>query len=147
MNQTELAPAPLSLPDSATLRLAVDAVRVLSMDAVQAAASGHPGAPMGLAPAGYLLWRHHLRHNPQNPGWPDRDRFVLSAGHASMLQYSLLHLSGYGLSLDDIRNFRQWGGRTPGHPEYRETPGVEATTAPWARALRTPWEWRWLSDG
>jgi len=85
---------------------------------------------MGLAPAGYMLWRHHLRHNPGNPEWPNRDRFVLSAGHASMLQYSLLHLTGYDLSLDDIRNFRQWGSRTPGHPEYRETPGVETTTGP-----------------
>ena len=100
------------------------------MDAVQAARSGHPGAPMGLAPAGYLLWRHHLRHNPGNPAWTNRDRFILSAGHASMLLYSLLHLTGYDLSLNDLRNFRQWGSRTPGHPEYRETPGVETTTGP-----------------
>lgn len=100
------------------------------MDAVQAANSGHPGTPMALAPAGYLLWRHHLRHNPGNPSWPDRDRFVLSAGHASMFLYSLLHLSGYGLSLDELRAFRQWGSRTPGHPEFHETPGVETTTGP-----------------
>ncbi|MHB1194538.1 MAG: transketolase [Longimicrobiales bacterium] len=111
-------------------RLAVDAVRVLSMDAVQKAASGHPGTPMALAPIGYVLFHRHLRHNPANPAWPDRDRFVLSAGHASMLLYSLLHLSGYDVSLDDIRSFRQWGSRTPGHPEHGHTPGVECTTGP-----------------
>jgi transketolase len=121
---------PLALPDPATLRLAVDAVRVLSMDAVQRANSGHPGTPMALAPAGYLLWRHHLRHNPANPLWADRDRFVLSVGHASMLLYSLLHLSGYDLPMDELRNFRQWGSRTAGHPEYPDTPGVETTTGP-----------------
>ena len=121
---------PLSLPEAGTVQLAIDAVRVLSMDAVQAAGCGHPGAPMGLAPAGYLLWRHHLRHNPANPLWPDRDRFVLSAGHASMLQYSLLHLSGYDLPLSELEDFRQWGSRTAGHPEYGETPGVETTTGP-----------------
>lgn len=111
-------------------RLAVDAVRVLSMDAVQQADSGHPGTPMALAPVGFVLFHRHLRHNPANPAWPDRDRFVLSAGHASMLLYSLLHLSGYDVSLDDIRDFRQWGSRTPGHPEYGHTPGVETTTGP-----------------
>lgn len=111
-------------------RLAVDAVRVLSMDAVQKAESGHPGTPMALAPVGYVLFHRHLRHNPANPAWPDRDRFVLSAGHASMLLYSLLHLSGYAVSLDDIKAFRQWGSRTPGHPEYGHTPGVETTTGP-----------------
>jgi len=100
------------------------------MDAVQAAQSGHPGTPMALAPAGYLLWRHHLRHNPGNPEWVDRDRFVLSVGHASMLIYSLLHLSGYDLPLEELKNFRQWGSKTAGHPEYRETPGVETTTGP-----------------
>jgi transketolase len=119
-----------ALPDPDTLRLAIDAVRVLSMDAVQKADSGHPGTPMALAPAGYLLWRHHLRHNPANPLWPDRDRFVLSVGHASMLLYSLLHLTGYDLPLEEIRNFRQWGSRTPGHPEFHDTPGVETTTGP-----------------
>jgi transketolase len=124
------ASLPLSLPDPDTLRLSVDAVRVLTMDAVQKANSGHPGAPMGLAPAGYVLWRHHLRHNPANPGWVDRDRFVLSAGHASMLVYSLLHLTGYDLPLEELRNFRQWGSRTAGHPEHPETPGVETTTGP-----------------
>ena len=110
--------------------LAVNAVRVLSMDAVQAANSGHPGTPMALAPLGYVLWTRHLRHNPADPNWPNRDRFVLSAGHASMFLYSLLYLTGYELTLDDIRNFRQWESRTPGHPEYGHTPGVETTTGP-----------------
>lgn len=107
-----------------------DAIRVLSMDAIQKANSGHPGAPMGLAPLGYEVWTRHLRHNPLDPSWPDRDRFVLSLGHASMLIYSLLHITGYDLSLDDLKNFRQWGARTPGHPEYGVTPGVETTTGP-----------------
>lgn len=111
-------------------RLCIDAIRVLSMDAVQAANSGHPGTPMALAPAGYSLFTRHLRHDPADPSWPDRDRFVLSIGHASMLIYSLLHLSGYEVSLDDIRDFRQWGSRTPGHPEVGHTPGVETTTGP-----------------
>ena len=88
------------------------------MDAVEAAQSGHPGTPMALAPAAYVLWTRFLRHNPADPAWPDRDRFVLSCGHASMLQYALLHLTGYDLSLDDIKAFRQWGSRTPGHPEH-----------------------------
>ena len=116
-------------------RLAVDAARVLSMDAVQKANSGHPGTPMALAPVGYVLWTRHLRHDPADPAWPDRDRFVLSAGHASMLLYSLLHLSGYDLTLDDIRAFRQWGSRTPGHPEYGLTPGVETTTGPLGQGI------------
>ena len=111
-------------------KLAIDTIKVLAMDAVQAANSGHPGTPMALAPFGYVLWTRHLRHDPRAPGWVDRDRFVLSAGHASMFLYSLLHLCGYDLSLDDIRNFRQWGSPTPGHPEYRHTPGVETTTGP-----------------
>jgi transketolase len=111
-------------------RLAVDAVRALCMDAVQKANSGHPGAPLALAPVGYVIFHRHLRHNPSNPGWPDRDRFVLSAGHASTLLYSLLHLSGYDLSLDDLKDFRQWGSKTPGHPEYGHAPGVETTTGP-----------------
>ncbi|MBR9981776.1 MAG: transketolase [Desulfatitalea sp.] len=108
----------------------VNVIRTLSMDAVQKANSGHPGAPMGLAPAGYVLWTRIMRHNPRNPDWPDRDRFVLSGGHASMLLYSLLYLTGYDLSLDDIKQFRQWGSKTPGHPEYGHTPGVETTTGP-----------------
>ena len=111
-------------------RLCIDAVRVLAMDAVQKANCGHPGTPMALAPLGYLLWTQHLRHNPADPSWADRDRFVLSVGHASMLIYSLLHLTGYDLSMDEIVNFRQWGSLTPGHPEWRHTPGVETTTGP-----------------
>ena len=108
----------------------INTIRTLAMDAIQQANSGHPGAPMGLAPAAYVLWTRVMKHNPKNPEWPDRDRFVLSGGHASMLLYSLLHLTGYDLSLDDIKAFRQWGSKTPGHPEYRHTPGVETTTGP-----------------
>ncbi len=110
--------------------LCINTIRTLSMDAVQKANSGHPGAPMGLAPAGYVLWTRVMKHNPKNPDWTDRDRFVLSGGHASMLLYSLLHLTGYDLSLEEIQNFRQWGSKTPGHPEYSHTPGVETTTGP-----------------
>jgi transketolase len=110
--------------------LCINTIRALCMDAVQKANSGHPGAPMGLAPAAYVLWTRVMNHNPENPGWLDRDRFVLSAGHASMLLYSLLHLSGYAVSLDDIKNFRQWNSKTPGHPEFGHTPGVETTTGP-----------------
>jgi transketolase len=111
-------------------RLAIDTIRTLSMDAVQKANSGHPGAPMGAAPMAFILWTRFLRHAPARPDWPDRDRFVLSAGHASMLLYSLLHLTGYDLALEDLMAFRQWGSRTPGHPEHGLTPGVEATTGP-----------------
>ncbi len=110
--------------------LAIKTIRGLSMDAVQAANSGHPGTPMALAPLGWALFSELRRHDPAHPDWPDRDRFVLSCGHASMLQYSLLHLSGYEVSLDDIRKFRQWGSLTPGHPESHLTPGVETTTGP-----------------
>ncbi len=113
-----------------TADLCINTIRALAMDAIQKANSGHPGAPMGLAPAGYALWTRVLKHNPGNPDWPDRDRFVLSGGHASMLLYSLLHLTGYDLSLEEIQNFRQWGSKTPGHPEYGHTPGVETTTGP-----------------
>src|SRR5258706_5664711 len=116
---------------TATLdQLAINTIRTLSIDAVQKANSGHPGAPMGAAPMAHVLWTRFLRHAPSNPEWPDRDRFVLSAGHASMLLYSLLYLTGYGLELDDLKAFRQWGSRTPGHPEYGVAPGVEATTGP-----------------
>ncbi len=108
----------------------INTIRTLSMDAIQKANSGHPGAPMGLAPAAWVLWSKFLKHNPKNPLWPDRDRFVLSGGHASMLLYSLLHLTGYGLTLDDIKEFRQWGSKTPGHPEFGHTIGVETTTGP-----------------
>lgn len=111
-------------------RLAIDTIRTLSMDAVEQARSGHPGTPVALAPVAWLLYSHFLRHDPQDPAWPDRDRFVLSCGHASMLLYSALHLSGYDLSLDDLKAFRQWGSRTAGHPEYGLTPGVEITTGP-----------------
>ena len=110
--------------------LAINAVRFLAIDAVQKANSGHPGAPMGAAPMAYTLWDRFLKHNPADSSWPDRDRFVLSAGHASMLLYSLLYLTGYGLSLDDIREFRQWESKTPGHPEFGLTPGAEVTTGP-----------------
>src|SRR5918993_2791874 len=111
-------------------RLAIDTIRTLSIDGVQKANSGHPGAPMGAAPMAYVVWTRFLRHAPTHPDWPDRDRFVLSAGHASMLLYSLLHLTGYEVSLEDLQSFRQWGSITPGHPEYGLTPGVEATTGP-----------------
>ena len=111
-------------------QLCVNAIRMLSVDAVEKAKSGHPGAPMGLAPTAYVLWTRFLKHNPRNPSWPDRDRFVLSAGHASMLIYSMLHLTGYDLPLEQIQQFRQWGSRTPGHPERGITPGVETTTGP-----------------
>jgi transketolase len=117
-------------------QLTINTIRTLSMDAVQAAGSGHPGAPMGLAPIGYLLVRQ-MRANPANPAWPDRDRFVLSAGHASMLLYSMLHLAGYDVTLEDIRRFRQWGSSTPGHPEHGHTPGVETTTGPLGQGLMT----------
>ena len=110
--------------------LAINAIRTLSMDAVQAANSGHPGLPMGAAPMAYVLWTEFLKHNPRDPRWPDRDRFVLSAGHGSALLYSLLHLTGYDVSLDDLKNFRQLGSITPGHPEAGLTPGVEVTTGP-----------------
>ncbi|OQY52001.1 MAG: transketolase [Desulfobacteraceae bacterium 4572_88] len=120
----------LSESQITTEQLCVNTIRTLSIDAIEQACSGHPGAPMGLAPAAHVLWTRILKHNPKNPDWPDRDRFVLSGGHASMLLYSLLHLTGYDLSLEDIRNFRQWGSRTPGHPEYGHTPGVETTTGP-----------------
>lgn len=111
-------------------QLCINTIRTLSLDAVQKAESGHPGLPLGAAPMAYVLWTRFLRHNPQNPKWENRDRFLLSAGHGSMLIYSLLHLTGYDLSLDEIKNFRQWGSKTPGHPENILTPGVEITTGP-----------------
>ena len=111
-------------------QLCVDTIRTLAIDAVQKADSGHPGLPLGAAPMAYVLWQNHLKHNPHDPRWTDRDRFVLSAGHGCMLLYCLLHLTGYDLTLDDLKSFRQWGSRTPGHPEFRHTPGVEATTGP-----------------
>ena len=116
-------------------QLCIDTVRFLSVDMVQKAASGHPGLPLGAAPMAYVLWTRWLKHNPRNPHWPDRDRFVLSAGHGSALLYSLLHLAAYDLSLDDIGKFRQWGSKTPGHPERGHTPGVEVTTGPLGQGM------------
>jgi len=110
--------------------LTINTLRFLAVDAVQSANSGHPGLPLGAAPMAYVIWKKHLKHNPKNPNWYDRDRFVLSAGHGSALLYALIHLSGYDLSLNELRNFRQWDSKTPGHPEYGHTPGVETTTGP-----------------
>ncbi len=125
------APSPSAAARDTSLdQLCVNTVRTLAMDAVQRADSGHPGTPMALAPLAYVLWQRHLRYNPANPDWFGRDRFVLSAGHACMLLYAVLYLTGYDLSLDDIKQFRQWGSRTPGHSEHGLTPGVEATTGP-----------------
>lgn len=116
-------------------KMAINAIRVLSIDMVEQANSGHPGMPMGAAPMAYVLWTKFMRHNPENPQWFNRDRFVLSAGHGSALLYSLLHLTGYDLSLEELKQFRQWGSRTPGHPEYGHTPGVEATTGPLGQGI------------
>ena len=110
--------------------LCINTIRFLAVDAVEKAKSGHPGAPMGAAPMAYVLWDRFLKHCPHDPDWPDRDRFVLSAGHASMLLYALLHLTGYDLPLEEIKAFRQWGSMTPGHPEHGAAPGIEATTGP-----------------
>ncbi len=122
--------APADAQTSTLDSLCINTVRTLAMDAVQQAESGHPGAPMGLAPLAYALFTKHMHHDPANPSWPNRDRFVLSNGHASLLLYTSLYLSGYDLSLDDIKAFRQWGSKTPGHPEHGHTPGVETTTGP-----------------
>ncbi|PKN68709.1 MAG: transketolase [Deltaproteobacteria bacterium HGW-Deltaproteobacteria-12] len=113
----------------------INAIRFLAADAIEKAKSGHPGMPLGAAAAAFTLWTKHLKHNPKDPQWPDRDRFVLSSGHASMLLYALLHLTGYDLPLEEIKNFRQWGSRTPGHPEHRHVPGVEVTTGPLGQGL------------
>src|SRR5687767_6384823 len=115
--------------------LCIDTMRMLSIDAVENAASGHPGMPMGAAALAYVLWTRHLQHDPDDPAWLNRDRFVLSAGHGSMLLYSLLHLTGYELTLDEIQRFRQWGSKAPGHPERGHTPGVEVTTGPLGQGL------------
>ena len=113
-----------------TRRQCANAIRALAIDAIEKANSGHPGAPLGMADMAEALWRHGFKHNPADPKWVDRDRFVLSNGHASMLLYALLHLTGYDLTMEDIENFRQWGSKTPGHPEYGHTPGVDITTGP-----------------
>jgi transketolase len=120
----------MSTADAGIEQLSINTIRTLAIDAVQKANSGHPGLPLGAAPMAYILWQRHVRHNPKDPHWPERDRFVLSAGHGSMLLYALLHLTGYDVTMDDIKAFRQWESRTPGHPEMRLTPGVEATTGP-----------------
>jgi len=112
-----------------------NAIRALSMDAVQKANSGHPGAPMGMADIAEVLWNDYMRHNPANPSWPDRDRFVLSNGHGSMLIYSLLHLTGYAVPIEELKRFRQLHSKTPGHPEYGYTPGVETTTGPLGQGI------------
>lgn len=118
-------------------QLAINTIRTLSIDAVQKANSGHPGLPLGAAPMAYALWQRHHTHNPTDPHWHNRDRFVLSAGHGSMLIYSLLYMTGYDVSLDDLKNFRQWGSKTPGHPEYGHTPGIETTTGPLGQGAAT----------
>jgi len=115
--------------------LCIQTIRFLSIEGVQKAKSGHPGMPMGMAPAAYVLWTKHMKYNPANPQWETRDRFVLSAGHGSMLLYSLLHLTGYCLSLEELKNFRQWGSKTPGHPEYEPKCGIEVTTGPLGQGL------------
>jgi len=125
-----MSTVPPSALDTDLDELAINTIRFLAVDAVQRAESGHPGMPMGAAPMAYVLWTRHLSHNPRDPQWPDRDRFVLSAGHGSMLLYALLHLTGYDLSMEELKNFRQWGSKTPGHPEAHLTPGVETTTGP-----------------
>ena len=118
-------------------QLCVNTIRTLSMDAVQKANSGHPGTPMALAPLAYVLFTRVMRHNPRDADWPDRDRFVLSAGHASMLLYSVLYLTGYGLTLDDLKQFRQLGSPTAGHPEREDAPGIETTTGPLGQGIST----------
>ena len=125
----------MSVSTTSTFSPLTGAIRALAMDAVQQANSGHPGAPMGMAEIAEVLWRRHLRHNPANPHWPDRDRFVMSNGHGSMLVYALLHLTGYDLSIDDLKNFRQLHSKTPGHPEFGYTPGVETTTGPLGQGI------------
>ena len=111
-------------------KLAANTIRVLSAEAVQKAKSGHPGMPMGCADIAFTMWYKYMKHNPGNPKWLGRDRFILSAGHGSMLEYSLLHLFNYGLSMDELKSFRQWGSKTPGHPEYNHTAGADITTGP-----------------
>ena len=130
LNQYHLIYLTMSVKEDSIQRLGINIVRVLSIDAVQKANSGHPGTPMGLAPIGHVLWTESMKYNPKNPEWANRDRFILSAGHACMLQYSFLYLTGYDLSLDDLKNFRQLNSKTAGHPEYGLLDGIEVTTGP-----------------
>ena len=123
-------------------RLCANTLRLLAVDGVQKANSGHPGMPMGMADVATILWSKYLEHNPGDPQWVNRDRFILSAGHGSMLLYSLLHLSGYDVTLEDLQQFRQWDSRTPGHPEYKCLPGVETTTGPLGQGLPPVSEWQ-----
>ncbi|HEX4162289.1 MAG TPA: transketolase, partial [Acidimicrobiales bacterium] len=134
--------------DPTLVELGINVIRGLAMDAPEEANSGHSGTAMALAPLAHVLWTRIMNYDPRDPAWPDRDRFVLSCGHACILQYSMLHLTGYDLSLDDIRQFRQWGSRTPGHPEVHHTPGIEVTTGPlgqgFANAVGMALAERWL---
>jgi len=137
------------MPDAKIDQICINTIRLLAVDAVQKANSGHPGTPLGAAPMAYVLWERFLKHNPSDPRWPDRDRFVLSAGHASAMLYALLYLTGYPLTLDDLKDFRQWDSKTPGHPEYGITPGAEATTGPlgqgFANGVGMAMAERWLA--
>ena len=130
--------------------LCINTIRFLAVDAVQHADSGHPGTPLGAAPMAYVLWDRFLKHNPNDPQWPDRDRFILSPGHTSAMLYGLLHLTGYDLALQELKRFRQWGSKTPGHPEYGLAPGVEMTTGPlgqgFAHGVGMAISERWLAD-
>ena len=135
MTQRSAHTSNITQSDLENLRKTAETIRALAVDSIQKANSGHPGMPMGMADTAALIWARYLKFDPQNPDWPDRDRFVLSAGHGSMLLYSLLHLSGYDLSMQDLMDFRQWGSRTPGHPEYGHTPGVETTTGPLGQGI------------
>ena len=121
----------------------VNSIRVLAADAIQKANSGHPGLPLGSAPMAYELWANHMNHNPKDPKWENRDRFILSGGHGSALLYSLLHFFGYGITIEDMKNFRQLGSKTPGHPEYGHTVGVEATTGPLGAGMQWQLVWQW----
>jgi transketolase len=134
-DSVKAAAVPLDVQSQPIEQLSINTIRTLSMDAVQKANSGHPGTPMALAPVAYTIFERFLRHNPKDPNWANRDRFVLSNGHASMLLYSMLYLTGYGLTLDDLKTFRQWNSKTPGHPEYHHTPGVETTTGPLGQGI------------
>ena len=125
-----------------TRRDLANAIRALAMDAVQKANSGHPGAPMGMADIAEVLYNDFMKHNPGNPKWVDRDRFIMSNGHGSMLPYSVLHLTGYDLPMDELKNFRQLHSKTPGHPEYGYAPGIETTTGPLGQGITMVWAWR-----